>query len=119
MDEIQNGYQMTVTVGLSGRLKYKRQRRRVWRCFDLFLKLPVKLSGSVMDEVDDNEFEEVGTKSKVIVEEKDFEETSVDSEGTDVMTRQRSQVYTATKDTLFQEAAKDTKTHSLVSKSVR
>lgn len=69
-----------------------------------------------MDEVDDKEFKEIDTESKGIVDEKEFEEAAFDTGGTDVMTRHRSLVYTATKDTLFQEAAKDTKTHSLVSK---
>lgn len=64
-----------------------------------------------MDEVDDNEFEEVDSEDKEIVDENDFEEAAVDG-----ITRKRSLVYTATKDTLFQEDAKDTKTHSLVSK---
>lgn len=71
-----------------------------------------------MEEVDDKEFDEVDTESEGIVDEKEFEEAVVDTGGTDVKTRQRSQVYTATKDTLFQEAAKDTKTHSLVSNSL-
>lgn len=66
-----------------------------------------------MGEVDDNKFEKVGIKSKAIVDEK--EETSV---GSDVMARNRSQVYTASKDTLFQATTKDAKTHSLVSKSI-
>lgn len=70
-----------------------------------------------MEEVDDKEFEDVDTESEGIVDEKEFEEAAVDTGGTDVTTRQRSQVYTATSDTLFQEAAKDTRTHSLVSHS--
>lgn len=72
-----------------------------------------------MDEVDDNEFEKVATRSKTTVDEKEFEEAAVVTGGTDVMTRQRSLVYTATKDTLFQEAAKDTKIHSLVSTQLK
>lgn len=71
-----------------------------------------------MDEVDYKEFEEVDTESKETVDEKEFEEAAVDTGETDVMTRQRSLVYAATKDTLFQEAAKDTKAHSLVSKEL-
>lgn len=72
-----------------------------------------------MSEVDNNGFEEVDKKIEVSVDEREFEEVPVDSGGTDVITRQRSQVYTATKDTLFQESDKDTKTHSLVSNYVR
>lgn len=68
-----------------------------------------------MDEVNE-EFKEVDTSTKAIVDEKNFEEAAVDTGGTDVTTRHRSLVYTATKDTLFQGAAKNSKTHSLVSK---
>lgn len=71
-----------------------------------------------MEEGDDKEYEEVDTESEGIVDEKEFEEAAVDPGGTDGTTRQRSRVYTATKDTLFQEAAKDTRTHSLVSNSL-
>lgn len=68
-----------------------------------------------MDQVDDKELEEVDTERKAVVDEKEFEEAAVDT-GADVTSRQRSLVYTATEETLFQEAARDTKTHSLVSK---
>lgn len=68
-----------------------------------------------MDQVDDKELEEVDTERKAVVDEKEFEEAAVDT-GADVTSRQRSPVYTATEETLFQEAARDTKTHSLVSK---
>lgn len=68
-----------------------------------------------MEEVDDKEFEELDTESEDFVDEKEFEEAAVDARGTDEQTdRQRSRVYTATTDTLFQEAATDRGTHSLV-----
>lgn len=73
-----------------------------------------------MEDADNTEFDEFpdDTESDYTADDTEYEEAAVDAEetaGVSVATRERSLVYTATQDTLFQKIPNDTRTHSLVS----
>lgn len=73
-----------------------------------------------MEDADNTEFDEFpdDTESDYTADDTEYDEAAVDAEeteGVSVATRERSLVYTATQDTLFQKIPYDTRTHSLVS----
>lgn len=71
-----------------------------------------------MEDADNTEFDEFpdDTESDYTADDTEYEEE--ETEGVTVATRERSLVYTATQDTLFQKIPNDTRTHSLVSNLV-